>query len=182
MEIILYYIEQSKSLLISFLILIFFLGVFLYIGIRNFSQDKKLKVIIYGLFLKLNNIDIIKLSIVILKEFLFVYSLMTRETRMIWLCIIMICILTVVYLILARKKIITELLTTGIQLVMIYFIFTMNNYLLEVENSPVILTIKTILTVFALLSIAYLLFTNVNTIAEIRMDKEIKKGQKVQDK
>jgi hypothetical protein len=172
MELILYYIEQSKNLLLSFLILIFILGVFLYLGIRKFNQEKKLKIIIYGLLLKMNKFDIVKLSIVILKEFLFFYTLITRETRMIWLCIIMICMLTFVYLILSGRKIISELVFTCIKIIMIYFIFIMNNYLLEVENLQIILISKTILTIFTLFSIVYSLLTNLNTIAETRMKKE----------
>ena len=39
MELILYYIEESRNLLISFLILMFALGMFAYIAMKNFQQD-----------------------------------------------------------------------------------------------------------------------------------------------
>ena len=62
--------EESRNLLISFLILMFALGMFAYIAMKNFQQDKKSKVLFYGLFLRMNDIDILKLSTVVIKTFL----------------------------------------------------------------------------------------------------------------
>ena len=56
MELVLYYIQESRWLLISFLVLVFALGVFGYVAIRNFRQDKKSKIFFYGLFLRLKNV------------------------------------------------------------------------------------------------------------------------------
>jgi hypothetical protein len=177
MEIILYYIDECKELLISFLILIFFLGILFYLGIRKFNQEKKIKVILYGLLLNINNVDVVKLSIIIIKTYLSVFAIMVVDEITIAICMIMICILTVIYLILSRKKILKEIIYTCMQLAMIFFIYLMNSYLSNIEYSQFILIVKTIITVFALMSITYLFLTDINILSENRMDKELKKSR-----
>ena len=98
MELILYYIEESRNLLISFLILMFALGMFAYIAMKNFQQDKKSKVLFYGLFLRMNDIDILKLSTVVIKTFLAFYATIVTNELMIWLCLCMMAILTLIYI------------------------------------------------------------------------------------
>jgi hypothetical protein len=92
----------------------------------------------------------------------------------------MICILTVIYVILSHKKIINEIIYTAMQLVMVFFIYVMNNYLLDIEYSQFILIIKTIVTVFALMSIAYLFLSDINMLSEDRVDKNLKKSRKAE--
>ena len=45
-----------------------------YIAIKNFKQDKKAKIFVYGLFLRMNDIDALKLSTVVAKTFLAFYA------------------------------------------------------------------------------------------------------------
>ena len=178
MELVLYYIKESGSLLISFLILMFVIGILSYIMIRNFRQSSKLKVSFYGLFLGLKNIDIIKITIVILRTFLAFYSVMVLYEEKIYMCLIMISLLSLMYVCLTPKKIIYETVSTVMQIVMIYFVFIINGYMTEVENTSTMLMIKICLIIFVILLATYFLLRNINDIVENRWDKEFKKSRK----
>ncbi|MFR2570356.1 MAG: hypothetical protein ACLS90_01350 [Clostridia bacterium] len=178
MELILYYIVESRNLLISFLILTFILGTFAYLSIRKFKQDKKMKIFIYGLFLKMSNIDIVKLSIVILKTFLVIYATIVTEELNMWLCIAMLAVLTIIYIVCEYKRFIYEIVYTLVQIIIIYLIYLINHYMAEIEQANIILGIKICLVVFELILSVYLLFRNVNMIAEDRVAKNFKKEQK----
>lgn len=177
MELVLYYIQESRWLLISFLVLVFALGVFGYVAIRNFRQDKKSKIFFYGLFLRLKNVDIIKLSIVVLKTFIAIYAIISTNDFEIRVCFIMLIILTVINLILSHKRIIYQIICTAIQIVMIYLAHVMDNYLAEVAYSSLILMIKTCLIVFSLMLITYLFLRDVDLVSEDRVNKDFKKGR-----
>ena len=64
------------------------------------------------------------------------------------------------------------------QMVMIYLIYIINNYMVEVEYSYVILGIRVCLIVFELMLSAYLFFRDINMIAEDRVDKNFSKEKK----
>ena len=181
MELILYYIEESRNLLISFLILMFALGMFAYIAMKNFQQDKKSKVLFYGLFLRMNDIDILKLSTVVIKTFLAFYATIVTNELMIWLCLCMMAILTLIYIVCSFKRVIYQVVYTMMQMVMIYLIYIINNYMLEIEYSYVILGIKVCLIVFELMLSTYLFFRDINIIAEDRVDKNFKKEKKTEN-
>lgn len=179
MELILYYIMKSRNLLASFLILMFVLGIFSYVAMRNFRQDKKFKIIFYGLFLRMTNIDILKMSIVVVKAFLAFYATIVTDQLMVWLCLIMISISTIIYVVCAYKGMIYEIVCTLMQLAMIYFIYIINDYMVEIEYSPQILMIKICLIVFVLMLTTYLFFRDVDRISEDRVDKNFKKEKKL---
>ncbi len=181
MELILYYIEESRNLLISFLILMFALGMFAYIAMKNFQQDKKSKVLFYGLFLRMNDIDILKLSTVVIKTFLAFYATIVTNELMIWLCLCMMAILTLIYIVCSFKRVIYQVVYTTMQMVMIYLIYIINNYMLEIEYSYVILGIRVCLIVFELMLSTYLFFRDINVIAEDRVDKNFKKEKKTEN-
>ena len=61
------------------------------------------------------------------------------------------------------------------QIVMIYFVYVMDNYLADIEYSIVILTIKTCLVVFVLMLIAYIFLRDIDLISEDRVNKEFEK-------
>ena len=181
MELILYYIEESRNLLISFLILMFVLGILAYLAMRNFKQDKKSKIFFYGLFLRMNDIDILKLSTVVVKTFLAFYATIGTEELTMWLCLCMMVILTVIYIVLSFKKAIYQVVYTMMQMVMIYLIYVINNYMVEIEYSYVILGIRVCLIIFELMLSTYLFFRDVNVIAEDRVNKNFKKEKKIED-
>lgn len=178
MELILYYIKESGSLLISFLILIFIIGVFAYLTMRNFRQDSRIKVGFYGFFLGLKNTDIIKLSAVIIKIFLVIYAMMVTTKEIIIICFIMILLLSLIYIILAVKRIVNETICTLMQIVMIYFVYTINGYMVEIGYSPIILMIKICLIVFTVLLSTYFLLRNIQDIVDNRVNKEFEKNRK----
>lgn len=175
MELVLYYIQESRWLLISFLVLMFLIGGVSYLAIRNFRQDKKSKIFIYGLFLRMKKIDILKISIVVLKTFLACYAIITIQEFSMWVCFIMLVILTAINVIITRKRIIYQVICTAMQIVMIYFVYVMDNYLADIEYSMVILTIKTCLVVFVLMLIAYIFLRDIDLISEDRVNKEFEK-------
>ena len=178
MELVLYYIKESASLLISFLILVFVLGSFAYIAMRNFRQDSKLRVGFYGLFLGLKNTDIVKLSIVIIRIFLVFYSIIITIKERVYIGLIMIAILSIIYIILAPRKMVNETVCTLMELVMIYFVYIINSYMVEIEYSPIILMIKICLIVFTILLSTYFLLKNIGDIVDYRWNKEFAKSRK----
>ena len=145
---------------------------------RNFKQDKKSKVLFYGLFLRMNDLDILKLATIVIKTFLAFYATLVTDETIIWLCLFMMVILTLIYIVLSFKRIIYQIVYTMMQMVMIYLIYIINNYMVEVEYSYVILGIRVCLIVFELMLSAYLFFRDVNMIAEDRVDKNFSKEKK----
>ena len=137
-----------------------------------------MKIFIYGLFLKMTNIDIVKLSIVILKTFLVIYATIVTEELNMWLCIAMLAVLTIIYIVCEYKWFIYEIVYTLVQIIIIYLIYLINHYMAEIEQANIILGIKICLVVFELILSVYLLFRNVNMIAEDRVAKNFKKEQK----
>ena len=180
MELILYYMIESKNLLISFLIVMFVLGIFAYIAMSNFRQDKKFKVFFYGLFLRMTDIDILKMSIVVVKTFLAFYATIVTNELLMWLCLIMIGMSTLIYIICAYKRMIYEIICTIIQIVMIYFIYIINNYMVEIEYTSLVLMIKICLIVFVLILTTYLFFRDIDIISQDRVDKNFKKERKAE--
>lgn len=181
MELVLYYIVESRNLLISFLILTFVLGIIVYSLIKNFKQNKKMKVVIYGLFLKFTNIDILKLSVIVVKTFLVFYAIMVTNELVMWLCIAMITILTIIYVICEFKRVIYEVIYTSIQasvIYLIYLIYLINSYMMEVEYLNVVMGVKVCLIVFEVILSIYLMFKNINIISEERVTKNFKKESK----
>lgn len=147
-------------------------------AMKNFKQDKKSKILFYGLFLRMNDIDILKLATIVIKTFLAFYATLVTDETMIWLCLFMMVILTLIYIVLSFKRIIYQIVYTMMQMVMIYLIYIINNYMVEVEYSYVILGIRVCLIVFELMLSAYLFFRDVNMIAEDRVDKNFSKEKK----
>ncbi len=182
MELVLYYIEESRGLLISFLILMFVLGMFAYIAMKNFQQDKKSKILFYGLFLRMNDIDILKLSTIVIKTFLAFYATIVTNELMIWLCLCMMAICAIIYIVFSLKKAIYQIVYTAMQMVMIYLIYILNNYMTEIEYSYVILGIRVCLIVFEFMLTTYLFFRDINLIAEDRVEKNFKKESKTESK
>lgn len=178
MELVLYYIKESASLLISFLILIFVLGFSAYMTMRNFRQDSKLKVGFYGLFLGLKNVDIIKLSIIVIRIFLVFYSVMITAKEKVFISLIMIIILSIIYIVLTPKKIINETVCTVMEIVMIYFVYIINSYMVNIDFSIEILMIKVCLVVFTILLSTYFLLRNIGDVVDLRWKKEFERSRK----
>ena len=94
----------------------------------------------------------------------------------------MITILTGIYIICEHRRVIYELVCSSLQVVMIYFIYTLNGYMMEIENTSLILMIRTCLIVLVIILTAYLFFRDIDLIAEDRMNKSIKKAKQAKEK
>ena len=182
MELILYYIEESRMIILSFLILIFIIATFSFFYMRNFNQEKKSKVIFYGLLLQMSNIDIIKTATIIMRTFIIVYATIITKQSEILMCIVMMTILSIIYIIFSFKRIVNEIVSTGMQIAIIYLINIVNNYEVEIENSLLIFMVKTILIIFALILTTYIFFKEVDIISKDRERKIIKNINKEQNK
>ena len=182
MELILYNIIESRRLILSFLILIFFIAALSFYYMRNFNQEKKSKVIFYGLLLQMSNIDIIKTATIIMRTFIMVYATIITKQNEIFMCIVMMVILSFIYSIFSLKRILNELVSTFMQISIIYLINIVNNYEVEIENNLLIFMAKTILIIFALMLTTYIFFKEVDIISKDRERKIIKNINKEQNK
>lgn len=182
MEIVLYYIMECKDLVISFLIFMFVIAVICYFAIRNFDQTKRHKIIIYGLFSKMNTIDCLKISIVFIKTFIVFYSMLSLENTIIVVSIFMILILTVLYMILAPRRLFYELITMLFLTSIIYFIYTLDSYTNIIENTTQLLLIKISLIILLFLLSGYLFFREIYIIPEDRERLNKKREEKIKRK
>ena len=178
MELVLYYIKISASLLISFLVLMFILGIFAYLSMGNFKQTSKFKVAFYGLFLGFKNIDIIRLSTVVIRTFIICYSTAIVTQEKIYISLAIIGILSLIYICLTPKKFVYSLVSSLMQMVMVYFIFIIGDYMSEIEFSYPMLGIKITLIVFTLILAIYLFLRDFNDIVEDRWNKDFEKSRK----
>ena len=87
---------------------------------------------------------------------------------------------TLIYIICAYKRMIYEIICTIIQIVMIYFIYIINNYMVEIEYTSLVLMIKICLIVFVLILTTYLFFRDIDIISQDRVDKNFKKERKAE--
>ena len=128
----------------------------------------------------MNNIDILKMASVIIRTFLVFYGVLVTDQTQIIICIIMMIIVTIIYIICYPKKIIYELGGTAVQTAMIYVIYLINNYTVEIENTLIILIIKMFFIIFAFIFTTYLLFREIDIISKNRVDKRFKKEKEKQ--
>ena len=63
---------------------------------------------------------------------------------------------------------------------MIYFIYIINNYMVEIEYTSLVLMIKICLIVFVLILTTYLFFRDIDIISQDRVDKNFKKERKAE--
>ena len=181
MELVLYYIKESANLLISFLIIILILAAWCYLVIRNFRQDSRWKVAFYGLFFKIKNIDIIRIVCVIIRTFLVIYTaLIYSQNTYVYLA--MICLIALFYIFLMFKRFIYEFICAIIQIITIYFIYILNNYMVEMEYLQSIYIVEIALKVFIVIFAMYFFFKNILDIVENRNNSNLKKSGKVIEK
>ena len=182
MEIILYYIVECRDMLISFLILMFVIGIGCFILMSNFSQEKRGKILFYGLFFHMNTVDVLKMSSMLVKSFLAIYATIAIEQEKIFISLIIMFLLTMLYIVLAPKRFVYEIVTTAVNAGFIYFIYLINNYSIEVENSLIILMINISFILFVLVFTTYLFFREIDIITVDREIKNIKKEEKERKK
>ncbi len=181
MEIILYYIMKSGLLLLSFLLLMFIIGVFSYLVIRVFKQDNKIKLLVYGLFLGLKDIDVVKIGVVVIKTFLIFYATFIIDRNLLIICLLMIIFASIIYIILSPKSALYEILFTLMQVGVLYFIYIIANYSIEVEDTVLITLMGLSLKGFVMIFAIYFFLRNINNIVEYRSEKEFSRIRKETD-
>ena len=98
--------------------------------------------------------------------------MVTNELVM-WLYIAMITILTIIYIICEFKRVIYEVIYTSIQALVIYLIYLINSYMMEVEYLNVVMGVKVCLIVFEVILSIYLMFKNINKNIRRTSDKKL---------
>ena len=181
MELILYYIRESTSFLLLFLLVIFLLAAWCYLVVRKFRQDSRWKVTFYGLFFRIKNIDLVKLSCVVIRTFLVIYTALVF-TDSIYVYLIMIIIISILYIVLSYKRFIYELVCAIIQVITDYFIYVLNDYMLEMQYSVSLNIVQISLKVFVIIFAMYFFFKNIFDIVENRNNHSLKESGKVIDK
>ena len=182
MELVLYYIIESRIFLCSFLIFGFIIGGICFYYMRDFSQEKKSKVILYGLLLQMSNTDIIRISTIIIKAFTVIYGAIILNQTQIIICLIVMILLTIIYCFCSPKRAVYEIICTFIQMIMLYLINIINNYETDVEDTTFLLISKIILICFATIFTIYLFFREIDIISNDRENKRIKKVIKEENK
>ena len=181
MELVLYYIKESANLIVSFLVAIIILALWCYLIIKNFRQDSRWKVIFYGLFFRIKDIDLLRITCVIVRTFLVIYTAIIYSNN-IYINLSMIIICAVLYIILMMKRFIYEVLCAIIQLITIYFIYILNNYMIEMQYSRDIYIVGIALKSFVIIFAMYFFFKNISDIVEKRNNLNLKKSGKVIEK
>ena len=181
MELVLYYIKESSNLIISFLVAIIILASWCYFVIRNFRQDSRWKVAFYGLFFKMKNIDLLRITCVVIRTFLVIYTAL-KYSNNIYIYLSMITISAILYIFLMMKRFIYEIVCAIIQIISVYFIYILNNYMIEMQYSRDIYIVGIALKSFVVIFAMYFFFKNIYDIVEKRNNNDLKRSGKVIEK
>lgn len=162
LELILYNLGLSWKLLVVYLITLFVLGCIWFFAINKFNlRDGKIKM--YGLLLGIDNTGAFMLSLHIVRAFLIIYySIFPSEN--IEFTLALIAIASIIYIVFDMRNILFEIFNTVSLIVVIYFINSLNTYMLEVENSLSVNIIKIALILFTLMYTIYYLLKNFENI------------------
>ena len=154
LELVLFNLSSSWLLITTFFVLLFVIGCGIFFVTRRFDlRDGKIKT--YGLLLNMTNKDIFILSIIIVRAFIIIYSVVMYQEN-IYMYLAMIAVISVVLIITTFKNVIYEMINTIALMALIFFTHTLNNYVIQVESSGSVLIIKTILISFAILYTTYI--------------------------
>ena len=154
LELVLYDISTLWGLLASFFILLFTIGVGIYLYTKSFEmKDGKIK--IYGLLLSMTRRDILIISTLIVRAFLIIYALIVSNGN-VWLYIFMIGFVSAVFIVIYFKNMIYELINSIALMVIVYFSYELKFYLLNIEDSIATQIIRLILVSFGSIYTVYL--------------------------
>lgn len=163
-ELILYNLSSSKILIIVFLVTFFIIGLFLYWLVNRLRLEKG-KIKIHGLLLGINDKGIIILSMTLVRAFLIIFYTLVHQNN-IQISLIMIGVISIIYILCSARNIIYEIVNTGAILAVIYFINTLNTYLIEITYSSSVEVVKIILISFIVMYTIYLLLKSIEEIIE----------------
>lgn len=157
-ESILYQLSKISWVLLIFLVAIIIISFIMYFSTKKFNIHKK-GVMLCGMFMSLKNSQILMIIAIMIRTFLVVFTACVY-TKNILLYLIMILISSLVYAILNYRKAIFELISTSAQVVALYLINVLSNYMIEVNNDTYVLVIKICLIIFIIMYASYFFLKN----------------------
>ena len=130
-----------------------------------------------GLFMEINNRQIISLATIFIKTFFVIYCAVVYSKN-IWIYLYIIALVSVIYIILNLRSIIFETFSTGAQLFLLYLINILSNYMIEVSNLPYLQLIKLGLISIIIIYSSYFLIKNFEDVILKYKKKKEKKYEK----
>lgn len=172
LEVVIYRLSQVADLVIICLVVTTLIQMIFYRVLKKDKiEEKDMK--IYGLFMNMNALETIMLSLSVVKTITIIYGAVTvKENIIIYLII---AISSAAMLIYNLRGLIKEAINTLAPIIILYMIYTLNNYQLEVEaNNKIINIVKILLSIFVSIYAIYILLSNIEDITE----KNVKKVSK----
>ena len=152
MEAILYNISKNITMISIFLILILILGIIIYLITKKFDIHKK-SIRYCGLLSRLNNRQILILSILLIRCFTIIYATCIYSQNILTELTI-ILLTSLLYIILVPRKILFESINIVPQAIIVYFINVLQNYKIEISSEmyigQVIITLQIIIIIYAI--------------------------------
>ncbi len=171
-ELIMYELNEYSDMMIIFLISI--LSIFLVIIL--FTSKLKLNKFdsfMYGIFLRLKNVDIILISLIFIRLFLIYYTAFTYSKQVI-ANVIMVGIVSLIYIVMLFdfKKGIFEVINSCILIFSLVLVNSLYGYILDVNGDIFIVIIRALLSVF--ISI-YATYFSLRNIEDVSVRKKLKR-------
>ena len=158
LETILYQLSKISGVLIIFLVVVMLVSFILYKITKKFNIHKK-SVMLCGMLTSLKNTQLIMITAIIIRTFLVMFTAIFY-TKNILLYLIMIILSSLVYAIFHYRKAIFEIISTSAQIIALYLIHILSNYMIEVSNDPYVLAIKICLIIFIIMYASYFFLKN----------------------
>lgn len=132
MEAILYYVSANYTLVISFIAIIFGIGIYIFSVTNNYDINKK-SIRYCGLLTGFSKKEILILSSIIIRTFIIIYTALIYKKDITSL-LILILFSDFIYIILKPKKAFFEIVNILAQVILIYFINVLKTYRIEISD------------------------------------------------
>lgn len=132
MEAILYYVSENYTLVISFIAIIFGIGIYIFSVTNNYDINKK-SIRYCGLLTGFSKKEILILSSIIIRTFIIIYTALIYKKDITSL-LILILFSDFIYIILKPKKAFFEIVNILAQVILIYFINVLKTYRIEISD------------------------------------------------
>lgn len=164
LEAIAFRINNEIEFIIFTIMAITLLGyVFFFITKNENTINKHIK--LYGLLINLRNIDVLVLSIGILKLLVTIYCA-CNISKDIFGFIAIIIMLEILFILYNYRRVIFEVISNVGIIVILYFINILQTYELEVETNKYVMLIRITLIVFTVLYAIYIFIANLDDIVK----------------
>lgn len=177
MELILQKLEMVMPILTIYIIVVFIIGICLYLYIRNAKIDK-LNLKLHGLLMGFKSYDIFIFSLIVIRTYLIIASVVTYAAD-VYLYLTMIFIVSFIYIICNIRKALFESISIILQMIVIYLINIIKTYTIEISNDLYVQIVETVLVVFMLIYSLFFFLKNFEDLVEKNKKKRGKKIEKV---